>query len=71
VVPLPVPKENTVDTLVESLEKLIRQSTEVLGPEDPATLTLQRQLAALRESQEKRPRVFWMQPAAGTDDSKS
>jgi hypothetical protein len=57
-----------VDTLVQSLEKLIRQSTEVLGPEDPATLNLQRQLAALLESQQqKAPKVFWIQPDAGTD----
>jgi hypothetical protein len=59
-----------VDTLVQSLEKLIRQSTEVLGPEDPATLNLQRQLAALLESQEKRSKVFWLQPAAGTEGTK-
>lgn len=57
-----------MDTLVQSLEKLIRQSTEVLGPQDPATLNLQRQLAALLESQaRKAPKVFWIQPAAGME----
>lgn len=59
-----------MDTLVQSLEKLIRQSTEVLGPEDPATLNLQRQLAELLESRERRSKVFWMQPAARTDERK-
>ena len=50
-------------TLIESLERLIKQSTEALGSEDPSTLMLKQQLAAVLESQQKSQRVFWMQPA--------
>lgn len=60
-----------MDTLVESLEKLIRQSTEALGADAPATLNLQRQLATLLASREKSgPKVFWIQPTPGTDPSR-
>jgi hypothetical protein len=54
-------KENLVDTLIESLRTLIRQSTEALGPDDPSTLMLKEQLAAAL-AQGKSPKVFWMQP---------
>jgi hypothetical protein len=49
-------------TLIESLERLIKQSTEALGSEDPSTLMLKQQLAAALESQQKSQKVFWMQP---------
>lgn len=51
-----------MDTLIESLKKLIEQSTETLGPESTSTLMLQQQLAAALESQAKSKKVFWMQP---------
>ena len=49
--------------LAESLEQLIRQSAEVLGPEHPSTLMLRQQLEAAQVAQDKAPRVFWMKPA--------
>jgi hypothetical protein len=52
-----------VDTLIESLKKLIEQSSETLGPESTATLMLKQQLAAALASKGKAPKVFWMQPA--------
>lgn len=52
-----------MDTLIESLQTLIKQSTEALGPEDPSTLMLRQQLAAALASQDKSPKVFWIQPA--------
>jgi hypothetical protein len=55
-----------VDTLIESLKKLIEQSTEALGPESTSTLMLKQQLAAALESQGQSKKVFWMQPAAGS-----
>ena len=59
-----------MDTLIESLKKLIEQSTEALGPESTSTLMLKQQLAAALESQGKSKKVFWMQPVQpgpGTD----
>jgi hypothetical protein len=52
-----------VATLIESLRTLIEQSTQALGPDDPSTLMLKQQLAAALASQEKSPKVFWMQAA--------
>jgi hypothetical protein len=50
-----------VSALIESLEKLIKQSTEALGPDAESTLMLQQQLAAALAEQEKSRKVFWMQ----------
>ena len=50
-----------LDTLIESLETLLKQSTEALGAEDPSTLMLKQQLAAALDNQEKSRKVFWMQ----------
>ena len=52
-----------MDTLIESLKKLIEQSSEALGPESTSTLMLKQQLAAALARQGKAPKVFWMQPA--------
>ena len=52
-----------MDTLIEALEKLIRQSTEALGADDPSTLNLKEQLAAALAAREQSRKVFWMQPA--------
>jgi hypothetical protein len=49
------------DPLIESLERLIRQSTDVFGADDPATLKLKEQLASLTNKDAKK--VFWMAPA--------
>ncbi len=51
-----------MDTLIESLKKLIEQSTEALGADSTSTLMLRQQLAAALASQGKAPKVFWMQP---------
>ena len=51
-----------MDTLIESLKKLIEQSSEALGPESTSTLMLKQQLAAALAQQGKAPKVFWMQP---------
>lgn len=62
-----------MQSLIESLQTLIKQSTEALGPEDPSTLMLKQQLAAALASQEKSPKVFWIQPvppSSGWDDKK-
>jgi hypothetical protein len=48
--------------LINSLETLIKQSTQALGPDDPSTLMLKQQLAAALDQQEKSRKVFWMQP---------
>lgn len=50
-----------MDPLIDSLKRLIEQATQALGPEDPATLTLQQQLAALLAGREKPRNVFWLQ----------
>lgn len=50
--------------LIESLEKLIDQSTQALGAEHPSTLMLKQQLAAALAAQGKAPKVFWLKPAA-------
>lgn len=55
-----------MDTLIESLKKLIEQSTEALGPESTSTLMLQQQLAAALEEKAKSKKVFWMQPVEGS-----
>jgi hypothetical protein len=59
-----------VDTLIKSLETLIQQSTEALGPEDPSTLNLKQQLAAILEARQPARKVFWIKadgfsPTAG------
>lgn len=51
-----------MDTLIESLKRLIEQSTESLGAESTSTLMLKQQLAAALAQQGKAPKVFWMQP---------
>ena len=51
-----------MDTLIESLKKLIEQSTESLGAESTSTLMLKQQLAAALAQQGKAPKVFWLQP---------
>lgn len=56
--------------LAESLERLIRQSAEVFGPEHPSTLMLQQQLEAANAAQDKPPRVFWMKQAPPPPDEK-
>ena len=53
-------RRTTLDTLVNSLETLIKQSTEALGPDAPSTLMLKQQLAAVLAKQGKAPKVFWM-----------
>ncbi len=63
-----------MDTLVQSLRTLIKQSTEAFGADDPATLNLQQQLAAVLEKQEQSKKVFWMKaegfiPASGEKKS--
>lgn len=63
-----------MDALIESLQTLIRQSTDSLGPEDPSTLMLKQQLAAALASQQKSAKVFWMQPSSpgtGSNEKKS
>ena len=52
-----------MQTLIDSLQLLIKQSTEALGADDPSTLMLKQQLAAAIEARAPRPRVFWMQSA--------
>ena len=51
-----------MDTLIESLKKLIEQSTEALGADSTSTLMLKQQLAAALAQQDKAPKVFWLQP---------
>ncbi|MBC7916944.1 MAG: hypothetical protein H7Y28_03950 [Rhodoferax sp.] len=46
--------------MINSLETLIKQSTEALGPDAPSTLMLKQQLAAVLARQGKSPKVFWM-----------
>lgn len=60
-----------MDPLIDSLKRLIEQATEALGPQDPATLTLQQQLAALLAAQEKPRNVFWLQQAGAKPDPDS
>jgi hypothetical protein len=56
-----------LDTLIQSLRTLIKQSTEAFGSDNPATLNLQEQLAAALERQEQaRKKVFWIQPQGFT-----
>lgn len=51
-----------MDTLVQSLKTLIKQSAEAFGADDPSTLNLQQQLAAVLEKQEQSRKVFWIKP---------
>ncbi|MEO8653803.1 MAG: hypothetical protein ABI409_06735 [Ramlibacter sp.] len=51
-----------MDTLIESLKKLIEQSTEALGADSTSTLMLKQQLAAALAQKGKAPKVFWLQP---------
>ena len=51
-----------MDTLIKSLETLIKQSTEAFGGEDPSTLNLKQQLAAALAAQEPSRKVFWIKP---------
>ena len=60
-----------MDALIKSLETLLKQSAEALGPDAPSTLMLKEQLAAAQAKQEQSRKVFWMQPVGftpGTDD---
>ena len=64
-----------METLIKSLERLIEQSTEVLGPEDAVHAHVE--AAAGRRpgqpGQGKAPKVFWMQAAPagpGPDETK-
>lgn len=59
----PAPQEPSLDPLIESLKKLIEQSTEALGADSTSTLMLKQQLAAIEAKQGQAPKVFWMQPA--------
>ena len=60
-----------MDALIKSLETLIKQSAEAFGPEDPSTLNLQQQLAAVLAKEEQSRKVFWIKPEgfspAGSD----
>ena len=60
-----------MDPLIASLNRLIEQATEALGPHDPATLTLKQQLAALLAAQEKPRNVFWLRPVDAKPDPDS
>ena len=51
-----------VDALIKSLETLLKQATEALGPDAPSTLNLKEQLAAARAKQEPSRKVLWIQP---------
>lgn len=52
-----------MDTLIKSLETLIKQSTEAFGADDPSTVNLKQQLAAAMEPpQEHSRKVFWIKP---------
>ena len=62
-----------MDTLIRSLEKLIEQSSEALGPDAPSTLMLKQQLAAALASRQPSKKVFWMQARGaepGPDEKK-
>ncbi len=63
-------KEPVIDQLIESLKKLIEQSTETLGPDAPATVMLQQQLAAAMEGRQQSRKVLWIQPATPASDRK-
>ena len=53
-------RRTALDTLIDSLETLIKQSTEALGADAPSTLMLKQQLAAMLANQGKSPKVYWM-----------
>ena len=60
-------------TLIAALQRLVDQSTEALGADDPSTLNLKEQLAAAMERQEQSRKVFWIQSAGfrpGADEKK-
>ena len=57
-----------MDPLTDSLRKLIEQATQALGPDDPATLALQQQLASLLAAQDKPRNVFWLKPTNAPPD---
>lgn len=59
-----------MEPLIASLQRLVGQSTEALGPEHPSTLMLKQQLAAALAAQEPRPKVFWLKPAAPPPDQR-
>jgi hypothetical protein len=48
--------------LIESLQTLIKQSAEALGPDAPSTLMLKEQLAAALAKQEQSRKVLWIRP---------
>ena len=59
-----------MNTLIKSLETLLKQSTEALGADHPSTQNLQQQLAAALAAQDASRKVFWIKadgfsPAAG------
>lgn len=51
-----------MDALINSLETLLKQSTEALGAGAPSTLNLKEQLAAARAKQEQSRKVLWIRP---------
>jgi hypothetical protein len=67
----PAPQERFLDPMIESLKKLIEQSTEALGADSTSTLMLKQQLAALEAKQGQAPKVFWLQPAPPESKSDS
>jgi hypothetical protein len=56
--------------LIESLKKLIEQSTQTLGPDAPSTVMLQQQLAAALEGRKQSRKVLWIQPTIAASDRK-
>ncbi len=57
------------DPLIESLERLVQQSTAVFGPDDPATLQLKQQLESLTKKEQAK-KVFWMAPTGSSPADK-
>lgn len=49
--------------LIDSLEKLLAQAREALGPEHPSTLMLRQQLDAALAPRTAPARVLWLKPA--------
>ena len=60
-----------MDTLIASLQRLVGQSTEALGPDHPSTLMLKQQLAAAVAAREPQPKVFWLKPQPPAPADKS
>lgn len=64
-------ERSEVDTLIASLQRLVGQSTEALGPDHPSTLMLKQQLAAAVAAREPQPKVFWLKPQPPAPADKS